>query len=41
MNPRNLAVCMAPNLLQIAQVEAVEKVSHFPLSTFRFILLFG
>lgn len=30
MNPRNLAVCMAPNLLQIDQVEAVEKVSNFP-----------
>lgn len=29
MNPRNLAVCMAPNLLQIDQVEAVEKVSNF------------
>ncbi|KAG5265978.1 hypothetical protein AALO_G00248490 [Alosa alosa] len=27
MNPRNLAVCIAPNLLQIHQVEAVEKVT--------------
>ena len=29
MNPRNLAVCIAPNLLHVDQVQAIEKVSHF------------
>lgn len=29
MNSRNLAVCVAPNLLQVAQVEMIEKVSQF------------
>ncbi|XP_062378786.1 T cell activation RhoGTPase activating protein a [Sardina pilchardus] len=28
MNPRNLAVCIAPNLLRVDQVEAVEKVTN-------------